>query len=81
MMKKMYWTKNVEAYYVKYDKIFAASEAVKNTFCKIYPQFKNKVDVFYNVIDIKEIRRKAEFNETVPYKADMFNILTCGRLV
>lgn len=63
--EKLYWLKSVQKYLCKYDKVYGVSQAV--------------VDVFYNVIDIEEIKRKAEQDEVVPFR-DVFNIVTVGRL-
>lgn len=75
----LYWMKSVLKYLGKYDKIFGVSRAVVDAFCKEYPLYRNKADVFYNVIDIEEIKRKSEQDEMIPFK-NVFNIVTVGRL-
>lgn len=77
--EKLYWMKSIQKYLDKFDKVFGVSQAVVDTFCKEYPYYKNKAEVFYNVIDIKEINRKAELDEKIPFN-DAFNIVTVGRL-
>lgn len=77
--EKLYWLKSVQKCLCKYDKIYGVSQAVVDVFCEEYPQYGNKADVFYNVIDIEEIKRKAEQDEVVPFR-DVFNIVTVGRL-
>lgn len=77
--EKLYWLKSVQKYLCKYDKVYGVSQAVVDVFCEEYPQYGNKADVFYNVIDIEEIKRKAEQDEVVPFR-DVFNIVTVGRL-
>ena len=77
--EKLYWIKSVQKYIDKYDKVYGVSQAVVDAFCKESPQYRDKAGVFYNVIDIEEIRRKAEQDEVIPFK-DSFNIVTVGRL-
>lgn len=65
--------------YEKMDKIFTVSKQVKETFCDVYPQYENKTDLFYNIINadlIKEKSNEQGFN-------DDFNgtrLVTVGRL-
>lgn len=78
--EQMPWIVNVEKYFNAYDKIFGVSKAIKSTFADMYPHYKRKVDVFYNVINIENIRKKAvEFYPT-EFKENTFNIVTIGRL-
>lgn len=77
--EKIYWMKSVKKYLDKIDKVFGVSQAVVDAFCKEYPHYRDKAEVFYNVIDTKEIKRKAELYEKMPFK-DVFNIVTVGRL-
>lgn len=78
--EKMDWLKCVARYLSAYDKIFGVSNAVKAEFCARYPQYEEKVETFYNVIDINDIHRKSELHEDIPYDKNVFNILTVGRL-
>ena len=77
--EKLYWLKSVQKYLCKYDKVYGVSQAVVDAFCREYPHYKDTAAVFYNVIDIEEIKRKAEQDEVVPFR-DVFNIVTVGRL-
>ena len=77
--EKPYWMKSVQKYLCEYDKIYGVSQAVVDAFCREYPHYKDKAAVFYNVIDIEEIKRKSEQDEVIPFK-DSFNIVTVGRL-
>ena len=43
-----------------YDKIFAVSEGVKDTFLKTFPSLSNKVDVFENILSESFIREQSE---------------------
>lgn len=78
--ENIYWLKSVERYLPVYDKVFGVSQTVVNTFCENYPVFKEKSATFYNVIDINDIRKKADEHERIPFRKDTFNILTVGRL-
>ena len=73
--EKPYWMKSVQKYLCEYDKIYGVSQAVVDAFCREYPHYKDKAAVFYNVIDIEEIKRKSEQDEVIPFK-DSFNIVT-----
>ena len=78
--EEIYWLKSVERYFSAYDKVFGVSQAVCNAFSKAYPALKEKTAVFYNVIDINDIKRKADEDAQIPFRRDTFNILTVGRL-
>lgn len=66
--EKPYWMKSVQKYLCKYDKVYGVSQAVVDAFCREYPHYKGKTAVFYNVIDIEEIKRKSEQDEVIPFK-------------
>lgn len=78
--EKMPWISNVERYFNNYDKVFGVSKAIKNTFIGKYPRYKEKADVFYNVIDIKSILKKSTAFYPSEFNNDKFNIVTVGRL-
>lgn len=78
--EKIYWLKSVEKYLPMYDKIFGVSQAVVDAFCRDYPSLKDKAAVFYNVIDINDIKDKSEEKPEFLFNRDNFNILTVGRL-
>ena len=73
------WFKNVERYAKHFHKIFGVSQAVCDSFIKTYPQYKDKVKPFYNVIDVEEIIKKSE-EECGKLFDGKYNILTVGRL-
>lgn len=73
------WFDSVKKYGRYYDKIFAVSSSVKNSFCKSYPKLKDKCEVFYNVIDTNEIISKSRDCSIKLFDGN-FNILTVGRL-
>ena len=41
--------------YEKFDKIFSVSDQVKESFLKVYPELKDKSEVFHNIIDADKI--------------------------
>ena len=66
--------------YLDFDRVFTVSGEVKESFEKIYPECADRTFIFHNLIDRKEIMRKAElpggFEDTYNGK----RILTVGRL-
>lgn len=66
--------------YLDFDRVFTVSGEVKESFEKIYPECADRTFIFHNLIDRKEIIRKAElpggFEDTYNGK----RILTVGRL-
>ena len=65
--------------YKKFDKIFVVSEEGRRKFCAMFPKHAGKSEVFHNIIDAKEIRRRASA-ETVQLKSGVVNIVTVGRI-
>ncbi len=46
------YTRKLDGYcYRQFDRIFAISKEVKNTFSGVYPEYAEKADVFHNIID------------------------------
>lgn len=74
-----WWFESVKRYVSKFDRIFAVSEAVKESFCSNYPSYSSKAEVFYNVIDIDNIINKSNVLSEERLSGD-FIILTVGRL-
>ena len=66
--------------YEKYDRIFTVSGEVRDSFTKIYPEYKEKTMIFHNMLDIERIHRKAmeEGGFTDDYQG--VRLLTVGRL-
>jgi glycosyltransferase involved in cell wall biosynthesis len=64
--------------YVKFDQVFCVSDEVKATFQSVYPEC--HVDVFHNIIDQDEIRRKAKLPGGFTDNYNGVRILTVGRL-
>ncbi|MBW8348416.1 glycosyltransferase [Bacillus sp. IITD106] len=66
--------------YEKFDKIFCVSEYAMNNFNKLYPQFKDKTSVFYNMMDINKMTEMAKQDNGFDDQFDGIRILTIGRL-
>ena len=66
--------------YPDFDRIFTVSDEVKKSFIKVYPECSQNTYVFHNLIDQKEIRRKAELPGGFEDSYDGKRILTVGRL-
>ncbi|MBE5864807.1 MAG: glycosyltransferase [Lachnospiraceae bacterium] len=66
--------------YLNFDRVFTVSDEVKESFLKVYPECKDRTDVFHNILDQEEIRNKAKLpgGFTDDYKGK--RILTVGRL-
>ncbi|MBQ8640176.1 MAG: glycosyltransferase [Lachnospiraceae bacterium] len=66
--------------YRKYDRIFAVSGEVRSRFLEVYPEHREKADVFHNLLNREEIQRKAGMDGgfTDDYAGN--RILTVGRL-
>lgn len=60
-------------------KIFAVSEQAKNKFVEVYPQYENKMDLFYNIIDDEAIKSRANA-EGFEDDFDGIRIVSVGRL-
>lgn len=65
-------------FYAKYDDIFCVSVACKAKFDEAFPKCSKKTKVHYNIINIDQIREKA--NSYAQLDENVFKIMTCGRL-
>lgn len=71
---------NKERYYYKrIDSIVCVSNDALNSFKEVYPEYGNKVEVIYNLIDSSEIVKKAK--EYIDYKFNKNTIIAVGRLI
>ncbi len=66
--------------YLKFDKIFTVSDEVKSSFLAVYPECKDKTEVFHNILNQEDIRDKAKEPGGFMDSYDGFRILTVGRL-
>ena len=69
----------VYSYHQKYDRVYAVSQDVKDSFVKLHPEKQNSVELFYNYVDVNKVRELSLTGPTFPLPSD-FNILTIGRL-
>lgn len=67
--------------YEAYDKIFSVSDEVKMHFLEMYPEYSQKADVFHNILDVSEIKRKAGLPGGFTDDYSGMRILTVGRLM
>jgi glycosyltransferase involved in cell wall biosynthesis len=66
--------------YRHYQKIFVVSVAAKQIFDNVFPQFKNKTEVRYNIVPKEQIRQLADEGNTFPDDFHGKRILTVGRI-
>lgn len=64
----------------QFGRIFAVSEEVRESFVRLYPQYKTKTFIFPNIMDVEKIRRKAQEPGGFSDDYDGFRLLTVGRL-
>ena len=67
-------------YHRKYDKVFAVSQNVYESFLKYHPEMKNRTEIFYNYVDLESIKQKAEVGKTYEDGFEGVRILTICRL-
>lgn len=63
-----------------FDRIFAVSPDAAETFCTVYPEYREKTAVFPNIVDQDSIRSRAEEPGGFSDRYDGLRILTVGRL-
>ena len=78
--EKNEWINNVEYLLPTFDKIFCVSKACIKSLLKNNASLKNKVDVFYNLVDYENIRKKALEPIDLKFDSNKCNIITVGRL-
>ena len=66
--------------YLKYDKVFPVSDEVRASFLKVYPECEAVTEVFHNIINQEEIRKKSLLPGGFSDSYDGVRILTVGRL-
>lgn len=64
--------------YEKIDKIICVSKDAKNSFLEFYPEFEEKTDVIYNLIDIENIKKLG--GEILSEEIDENTLIGVGRL-
>lgn len=66
--------------YRRIDRIFAVSDEVKQSFLEVYPECGQKTEVFHNLLNQEEIRKKAKLPGGFEDDYAGIRILTVGRL-
>ena len=66
--------------YLEFDRIFTVSDEVRGVFESVYPELKDRTEVFHNLLDLEGIKRKAELQGGFEDDFDGVRILTIGRL-
>lgn len=69
-----------ERLYQTYKKIFIVSQKAKERFDSLFPNLKDKTEVFYNIVNPEQIRQLADKGETFSDSFTGKRILTVGRL-
>ena len=63
----------------EYQTVFCVSEAVRASFCRVFPAYADKAVVMYNLIAPEEIRALAD-EKVLPREPDTFTLCTVTRL-
>lgn len=75
-MKKITWIQEENIYpayqwirscYAAFDRIFSCSQTCKTNFAQQFPEYNDKLEVYYNYADIVEVRKKATEKCEVQY--------------
>lgn len=66
--------------YENFDRIFAVSGEVREHFLDTYPEYDEKTEIFYNMINPGRIRERAQMSGGFEDEYDGIRILTVGRL-
>jgi len=72
--------KMVRQLYGQYERIFVVSETGKTIFDQIFPQFKDKTEVFHNIVSPSQIKELAISGESFKDDFKGKRILTVGRI-
>ena len=67
-------------YYSQFDKIISVSHVAKDIFEETYPEFKEKLDVIYDISDAELIYKMSNLDKSYNDNFDGIKILTIGRL-
>lgn len=78
--EKNEWLTKIDSWLDNFNKIFCVGIACKNNALKNRPNLCDKLDVFYNMTDYINVRKRALEKIDLPYEKDKFNIITVGRL-
>ncbi len=67
--------------YLSYDKVFPVSDEVKEAFLKVYPECRERTEVFHNLINQERVRKLSKEAGGFADTYDGYRILTVGRLM
>lgn len=67
-------------YYEKYNKIVTVSDSAQEIFSEVFPQYKSKIEVIYDINDANLICKMADSGESYQDNFTGLRILTIGRL-
>lgn len=70
---------DAEHIFKQYNRFYCVSKACLNSFISKYPVCADKADIYYNIINVKQIK-EAALEDTVCFEEKIFNIVTCGRI-
>lgn len=70
----------LENYFDNFDKIFCVSKKCREVFLKNFSQYTSKTEVFYNFIDIDDIKLKANKEKGFTDSFNGIRLLTVGRI-
>lgn len=76
-----FWLSRIKNSISYYDKIFCVSKSVKKSFIDMFPEYKSKAQIFYNLIDVKEIINKGNEFCVSDIMNEKYTLLTVGRIV
>ena len=66
--------------YRKADAIIAVSKGVEKKLREFRPEYAHKMTTIHNLVDVEEIRIKAEADIPEAFDKDLFHIVSCGRV-
>lgn len=72
--------KYISVCYKMFDRIFGNCMDSCNNFISTFPHIREKVSVYYNFLDIKEIEKKAQAKDVSAELDSEFNIVSVGRV-
>ncbi len=67
--------------YLKFDRIFTVSKEIQAPFCAAYPELRDRLGVFQNILNVERIIRRSQEPGGFPEPYDGVKILTVARLI
>lgn len=82
MRRDEYNLRNRMKFYDKFNLLVCVSAAALESMIGVQPEYKDNSCFIYNTLDVDSIRKLShEIKKTLPYKDNVFNILSIGRFV